>query len=179
MRERITRQSRDCIYCREASANTRDFAMSLSERIQVSAAGLGIVGALLSGFIFMIHSRQNAIDEMRNNLALTWTNEGDISSGETDFIDLSLVLEHGDLFGTLSSPQTDDVFEVHVEPGWFSASATVSHLQGRNLVPIASVKLKLTGNKNRLEWMVESSSPPQFIPRQTLLWPSSFQNNNP
>ncbi|WP_293325006.1 hypothetical protein [Parvibaculum sp.] len=150
--------------------------MSLAEWTQTIAAAIAILGALLSGTIYLVHSREGSIQETRKILATTWTNEGDISSKEYNFIDLSLELKDGDLYGTLTSPQKDGPYDVNVDVGWFSSRATISELYGRRVVTVATVRLKIKGNNNRLAWTVVSGSPPSIIPRNTTLWLSPMRD---
>lgn len=145
------------------------------ELLQAGDSSIAIIGAFIAVIFFVWRSRKNAIESLRKDIAIVWTNEGDISSKETNFIDLSLKLEYGDLFGSLSSPQTDNTFDVHVTPKWFSAYASVTLLRGRSSLPIAQVRLKIKGNRNRLEWKIINKDAPSFLPKKTILWPSPLQ----
>lgn len=149
--------------------------MTLLELLQASDSFITIVGGLVGVTFFVWRWRRNSADSLRKDLGLVWTNEGDIHSPETNFINLSLKLEHGDLYGFLSSPQTDDIFDVHVTPGWFSARASITLLRDRSSLPIAEVKLTLKGNRNRLRWVLKTKDAPPFLPRESELWPSPIQ----
>jgi len=149
--------------------------MTLLELLQAGDSSIAIVGGLVGVIFFAWRWRISSIDSLRKDLGLVWTNEGDIHSPETNFIDLSLKLDHGALFGSLSSPQTDDIFDVHVTPGWFSANASITLLRGRSSLPIANVTLTLKGNRNRLRWVLNTKDAPPFLPRESELWPSPIQ----
>ena len=149
--------------------------MPLLELLQAGDSSIAIVGGFVGVIFFVWRWRKNSIGALRKDLGLVWTNEGDSHSPEMNFIDLSLKLEHGDLYGSLSSPQTDDVFDVHVTPGWFSARASITLLRGRSSLPIAEVKLMLKGNRNRLRWVLNTKDAPPFLPRVSELWPSPIQ----
>lgn len=149
--------------------------MKFPELLQAGDSIIAIAGGILAVIFFVYRWRKNAIDSLRKDLGISWTNEGDLTSIETRFIDLSLKLEHGDLFGSLSSASTNDIFDVHVTPGWFSARASITHLRGRSSFPIAEVKLSLRGNRNRLHWTLESENNPSFLPTKTELWPLPTQ----
>lgn len=149
--------------------------MTLLELLQASDSSIAIAGGFVGVIYFVWRWRKNSIDSLRKDLGLVWTNEGDIQSSETNFIDLSLTLEHGDLYGSLSSPQSDDIFDVHVTPGWFSAHASITLLRGRSSLPVADVKLMLKGNRNRLRWVLRTKDAPPFLPRESVLWPSPIQ----
>jgi hypothetical protein len=145
------------------------------EILQAGDSSIAIAAGVIAVIVFVWRWRRNAIESLRKDLALVWTNEGDILSPETNFIDLSLKGERGDLFGSLSSPQTNDIFDIHVTPGWFWANANITLLRGRNSLPVAEVKLTLKGNLNRLYWVIQSKDAPLFLPRKSLLWPSPIQ----
>ena len=150
--------------------------MTLLELLQAGDSSIAIVGGVVGIIFFVWRWRKHSIESLRNALGLVWTNEGDIHSQETNFIDLSLKLEHGDLFGSLSSPQTDDIFDVHVTPGWFSAKASITLLRGRSSMPVAEVTLTLKENPNRLRWEINTRDAPPFLPRKSELWPSPIRS---
>lgn len=150
-------------------------SMTLLELLQAGDSSIAIVGGVLAVIFFVYRWRKNAIDSLRKDLGIVWTNEGDIHSTDTRFVDLSLKLEHGDLFGSLSSSRTNDIFDVHVTPGWFSAHASITHFRGRSSFPIAEVKLSLKENRNRLHWVLKAENGPSFLPTKTELWPSPIQ----
>lgn len=149
--------------------------MTPQELLQISDSSIAITAGLLSLIYFVWSWRKNSIELLRKDLSLVWTNEGDIQSSESSYIDLALKLEYGNLFGSLSSPQTDEIFDVHVTPGWFSANASITLMCGRASIPIANVKLKLRGNRNRLRWILCTKDAPSFLPRESELWPSPIQ----
>ena len=149
--------------------------MTLLELLQAGDSSIAIAGGFVGVIYFAWRWRKNSIVSLRKDLGLAWTNEGDINSFETNFIDLSLKLEHGDLYGSLSSPKSDDIFDVHVTPGWFSAHASITLLRGRSSLPVADVKLTLKGNRNRLHWVLCTKDAPPFLPRESELWPSPIQ----
>jgi hypothetical protein len=149
--------------------------MTLLELLQAGDSSIAIAGGLVGVLYFVWRWRKNSIDSLRKDLGLVWTNEGNIHSSETNFIDLSLKLEHGDLYGSLSSPQSNDIFDVLVTPRWFSAHASITLLRGRSSLPIADVKLTLQGNRNRLRWVLRTKDAPPFLPRESELFPSPIQ----
>jgi predicted RNase H-related nuclease YkuK (DUF458 family) len=130
-----------------------------------------IVGAIAGAFIFLDKTRDEAIENNRKNIARTWTNEGDISSQETRFIDLMLENYDGDIIGTLTSPSLAYPLDVHIDIGWFSSELTIIKLNDRTVSTVATVNLKITGNNNRLEWNANSSSLPEYLPITSKLWP--------
>ena len=101
----------------------------------------------------------------------TWTNEGAINGNEAIFLHLALRLSYGDLYGSLTSPQFEESYDVHVHPGWFHSVAYISLLRGRGSMPVAKVTLKLRGNRNRLAWKLTEQIEMAFLPSTTELWP--------
>lgn len=131
-----------------------------------------IIGAIAGAVIFIVNMRSKAIETARHDIAQRWTNEGDILSKETAFIDLNIENSDGDLVGILESPRLERPLETHVDVGWRSSTLVISELRGRHLVHIANVSIEVVGNHNRLRWQITSSNPPSYLPRSTTLWPN-------
>ena len=114
--------------------------MTFLELLQAGDSSIAIGAAILGAGIFIWRWRKNAIESLRKDLSLVWTNEGDITSRERRFLNLDLMLEHGELYGSLECPRSERPFEVHVTPRWFlrgrrhiapSRSITSSGCQGQ------------------------------------------------
>ncbi|HEU5134350.1 MAG TPA: hypothetical protein VFU13_04325, partial [Steroidobacteraceae bacterium] len=84
---------------------------------------------------------------------------------------LSLELAEGDIIGTLKCSNLDRPFNAYVDVHWRSAILRVSELIGRTSAPVATVKLTLVGNRNRLNWKLKRSEREGLLPERTLLWP--------
>lgn len=146
--------------------------------LEAVAAVLGILGTIGAAIAGSVRWRSKRIESMRNDLAMTWTNEGGgdaAGPAEGGSLHLLLHLTHGELIGSLASPQSDTVFDVHAQPGWFSGRATVSTLLCRTMVPIATASLSIKGNHNRLKWRTRKrfdEEAADFLPHKTMLWPS-------
>jgi hypothetical protein len=151
--------------------------MTLFELLQAGDSSFAIAGGLLAIGFFVARWRKAAIQGHYKDLAFIWTNEGAIDGDEPIFIHLALQLSHGELYGTLTSPQFDESYEVHVNPGWFYSTANISLLRGKGLIPITEVKLTLRGNRNRLAWKLSAPTKAAFLPRDTELWPISEPQN--
>ena len=99
-------------------------------------------------------------------------NEGDISSPETNFITIELQIYDGDIIGQIRTNAYDRLLDANIDIGLLSIQMTISELLGRTPVPVAVVRLKLKGNRNRLSWQVLSGNEKAWFPDKTLLWPS-------
>lgn len=151
---------------------------TLKDWLEVCAYIAAIVGGIAGGSIFLANAREDAISNSRAALVQHWTNEGDVSSNEKKFIDLALENIDGDVIGTLTSPKLTTPLDVHVDIGWFSSKLTVKQLQARTVSTVATIRLKITGNQNRLSWSVISSSLPDYLPQSTTLWPHPVASND-
>ncbi len=144
---------------------------AMKQYLELWALIVSIVTPIIGGAWFIWKKRQSAIQKNYKTLAQAWTNEGDISSKETKYITLKLTLENGELYGSLESPQLERDYEAHVNPGWFSSKLEISELRGRNLIPKATIKIKITGNRNRLKWNAQKLKDVDILPPNTILWP--------
>ena len=95
------------------------------EWLEVFVLTATLIAILCTGLRFVWHQRQASIEKNYQALARKWTNEGEMNSSETIFIDLDLTLENGDLFGLVNSPQFERPYEAHVDPRWFSSTLTI------------------------------------------------------
>jgi hypothetical protein len=145
---------------------------TLKDWLESVAYTAAVLGAVAGGIIFLSNSRKESIETARHDLARNWTNEGDILSKQTAFIDIDLQNNEGDIIGTLKSPHLGKPLDVHVDVGWASSNLVISELRGRSIIQIATVKIKVVGNHNRLDWRVSSSGAPDYLPRHSELWPN-------
>jgi len=143
----------------------------LKDWLEAAAYTVAILGAIAGAAIFVVNARANAIEANRTVLTRAWTNEGDILATDTKFVDLLLENHDGDIIGTLNSPSLDQPLDVSVDVGWFYSTLSITQLQGRTIAPIATVKLKIAGNDNRLLWQSETLQLPDYLPKSTSLWP--------
>lgn len=144
---------------------------NLKDWLEAGTYAVAIVGAVAGGMIFVVNSRLTSIEETRRLLTRTWTNEGDISSKETRYVTIKLEDYDGDLIGSLWSPLLDRPLEVHINVGWRTNELCISELIGRFCMPVATIQVRVTGNKNRLSWEVSSAECPSYLPPFTVLWP--------
>jgi hypothetical protein len=150
--------------------------MPILTTLQMASYSVGIASAASVGAAWLYRTRKSSVEALRTELARAWTNEGDIACTDYCFITLDLTLKDGDLYGTLSAPSLPRLLEAHVEVKWGSAVLRISELLGRSLIPIAKVRLRLKGNRNRLHWKVIGKSSQPAIPDKSVLWPSVVGN---
>lgn len=144
----------------------------LKDWLEAAAYTVTILGAIAGAAIFLVSARADAIEANRTVLTRAWTNEGDITAKDTKFVDLQLVNHDGDIIGTLSSPTLDQPLDVSVDVGWLYSTLSITQLQGQTIATIATAKLKIAGNHNRLLWQSETLRLPDYLPRSTSLWPN-------
>ena len=143
----------------------------LKDWLEAGAYAVAILGAIAGAAVFLSSARSDAIEKNRAALARAWTNEGDVLSNETKFVDLILENEDGDIIGTLTSPRLDQPLDIHADVGWFSSTLTIKQLRGRSIATVATVQVKVVGNNNRLAWQATTLQLPEYLPRSTKLWP--------
>jgi hypothetical protein len=148
-----------------ATWNTKDW-------LEASAWVVAILGGIAGAFIYLGKARAAAIEEDRKVLAREWTNEGDVTGKDTRFVRLRLEDLQGDLIGTLEAPSVGPPLEVHADVGWRSTTLSISQLRGNSIEPVATIEVRVTGNKNRLSWVVTSLARPSYLPPRTVLWPA-------
>ena len=122
---------------------------------------------------FIIKHRRESIASLKSALIRTWTNEGDVTSEEEQFVTLEVEDHDGDLIGTVNFSSETRPFDAQIEVGWGKALLHITGLVRRTVYPVATVRLKLTGNRNRLAWKLESKQVELLIPARTLLWPGT------
>jgi len=143
----------------------------MKEQLETLAYLTAILGSIFGALIFVVRCRSASISNLREALANEWTNEGDISQDLSPFVNLKLSIEDGDLFGTIRSSSEDHDLEAHVDVHWGWAKLRVTRLLGRNLFPVATVVLRLTGNRNQLTWLAIRRQEASLFPRRSELWP--------
>ena len=87
-------------------------------------------------------------------------------------ITLDLKMHDGDVIGSLQTNAYERLLDAHLEAHLFSATLRVSEFRHRSSRTVAVVRLRLTGNRNRIKWKVISGNVEHWIPDKTLLWPS-------
>lgn len=145
---------------------------SIKDWLEALAYIVAIIGGIAAAVVYFQKIRQESIITTRKEIVRAWTNEGDINAKEFRFITLELDNLDGDIIGSLSTNANNRILEVHANVGWFSTILHISELQGRNVIPIAKVKIKLTGNNNQLEWSLIGNRGENLLPKETVLWPS-------
>ena len=144
---------------------------NFSQLVEMLSYLVAIIGGVAGGTIYLVQVRRKSIEQLRVNLARQWTNEGDILENEEIFITLILKLQDGDLYGSLTTSSYRRDLEAHVDVGWGTARPHVSELTGRSIGPVGVAKLRLTGNRNRLDWKLVGTKRHDRLPKKTQLWP--------
>ena len=150
---------------------------TLMQVLEAAAYLAAILGGLSAAIHFIVKQRRESIANLRKVLKNTWTNEGDISSTETQFITIEIENYQGDLIGSIHLSSEERPLDCNIEVKWFYAVLNISRLLGRSSCPVATVKLKLTGNENRLSWQLKNKSDQEHqleLPNKTILWLSSY-----
>lgn len=158
--------------------------MALPVWLTVSAAVVGLIGGT-SGFVSSLYHafvvRQAWDDALRRDIGRPWTNEGSLGTTEDDlpFITVALKLEDGDVYGEISTSAYKRPLGVHLKIGWFASTLIVTELVGSSALPVADVRIRLRGNRNRLSWKVVSGNKLAWLPQKALLWPSRIKPSDP
>ena len=145
----------------------------MNETIEIIALIIGITTPVIGGLWFLWKTRKSSIQNNYQTLAQSWTNEGSINGTESMYISLNLTLNNGEIYGSITSPQLERDYDVNVKPGWFSSTLTIGESFGRGVALKAIVKVKITGNRNRLRWQPIEVPPTYTLPKRTELWPST------
>ena len=145
--------------------------------LEAAAYLAAILGGLSAAIHFMLKQRRESIANQRKVLTNTWTNEGDISSTETQFITLEIVNNQGDLIGSINLSSEERPLDCNIEVKQFYAILNITRLIRQSSYLVATVKLKLTGNENRLSWELKGKSDQKHqlkLPKKTILWLSGY-----
>jgi hypothetical protein len=134
---------------------------------------VAITGAISGGILFIIRSRRKSIEQLRQDLAKAWTNEGDISSEETHYITLRLKISDGELIGEIYTNKHDRLLDAHVNVAWGKAKLHVTVMCHRS-VYVGDIMLNLAGNHNRLKWRLIGKKGLDWLPKNTTLWPTDY-----
>lgn len=151
---------------------------ALKDWLEALAYVVTILAPIVTGLVFLLRKRTQDLGRLAAEMARAWTNEGDISADEPVLLHLYLQLENGDVYGSLRTSAHDRSFEAQLTVHWHSATLKVSELFGRNLIPVATVRLTLVGNRNRLDWRLGKLHEQYVMPRRTLLWPEKLPDIN-
>jgi hypothetical protein len=119
----------------------------------------------------LLRARAKSISALRKGLARSWTNEGDAGQ-EYPFVDLDLRLAEGGLVGQVTSKAADRPFEAHVRVGWARATLEILELRRRSLARVGRARLRLTDDRNRLDWRLVGRGGEKVLPKRTKLWPN-------
>ena len=90
-----------------------------------------IVGGCAAALHFIIKHRSESIASLKSALVRTWTNEGDITSDEEQFVTLEVEDHDGDLIGSVSFTSEPGTFDAHIEVGWGKALLQIKGLVRR------------------------------------------------
>jgi hypothetical protein len=133
---------------------------------------IGAMTLVTTATFLLLRARAKSISALRNGLARSWTNEGDTTGQEHPFVDLDLRLAEGGLVGQVTSKAADRPFEAHVYVGWARATLDVFELRRRSLAIVGRARLRLTDDRNRLDWRLLGHGGEKVLPKRTKLWPN-------
>jgi hypothetical protein len=137
---------------------------------------LGVLSFALGAFYFLYTQYSESIETTKQEIVRSWTNEGDVDSDDTIFITLEPENVDRDIIGSISNNINNRVFSINAKVGWPTTTLELTEIQGLigKVVHIATVRVKLTGDNNRLEWTLLGNTDIDFLPKKTTLWPSMF-----
>ena len=138
----------------------------MKENLEILTFVMALIVPIVGGLWFIWTRRQSSIQENYQILAKHWSNEGSINSEEPVYVHLKLTLNHGELYGLISSNASGENHDVNVTPGWFSSKLVIRGSYGEGIAVI-----KITGNRNRLQWLSKDVPPGYQLPKCTELWP--------
>lgn len=130
-----------------------------------------VIGGCATGIHLILKSRREAIALLTTLLARTWTNEGDVTGSEEQYINLEVENLDGDLIATLHVSSLPEPLDAHIDVSWHRARLQIKKVFKRRLYPIATVQLRMTGNNNRLKWELIATQGNVALPSRTVLWP--------
>ena len=149
--------------------------MEIPNWLAISGALMGMCGGaagLISAAVHALSFKAEKLASLRTVLSRAWTNEGSINSKDAVLITLDLKMQDGDVLGSLQTTAHERMLDAHLEAHLFSATLRVSEFRHTSSKMVAVVRLRLTGNRNRIKWRVISGNSEHWVPDKTLLWPS-------
>jgi len=148
-------------------------AWTLLEWLGAIATLIVIIGGVAAAALFFVRHRAASMAHQRRVLVGEWTNEGAVDAVEDAYVTLKLEDHLGDIVGELETPESATRLELHVFVGWMRSTLWISRFTGRGAEEMATVRLTIKENDNRLLWKLKSSSGAIRFPRRTLLWITS------
>lgn len=89
---------------------------TIKDWLESIAYAVAIIGAFAGAIIYFINNYNESIRFTSKAIIDQWTNEGDISSSETNFIALELENHSGDIIGSLTSTTYDHPLDINAGP---------------------------------------------------------------
>lgn len=147
--------------------------MELREALELGTYILATCGAICSSGLFLRRSYHKAVSEQYDLIARTWSNQN-LVFGEDPSRSVTVRLKHHekDVIGELNSNALGSVVELLVIPGWPWCKVEIFRINRASVTHIGFAKIRIAGNKNRLQWRVIKSTL-SGIPSTALLWPRS------
>jgi hypothetical protein len=145
---------------------------TLLQWLEALAYFTATVGACAAAIHFVLKKRRESITSLRTALIRTWTNEGDVTANDTEFLTLAVEDYEGDLVASLDLNSQPRPLDASIDVVWGKALLYVTYFAHRSVFPVATVSLTLSGNNNRLRWKLREKQGNVELPKQTVLWPN-------
>jgi hypothetical protein len=139
--------------------------------LELMVAVVAILGPVMAGVVFVYRSLRKRREGWFQHMQGDWTNEGSVSGYHQPFVTIGLRDKHGDLVGALKSPEIERDLDVHVNIGWLGAKMYVSIVQGKRIDRLATARVRIKGNNNRLYIDRVRGYDVSVLPRKGELWP--------
>jgi hypothetical protein len=137
-----------------------------------AATIIGAMTLVATATLLLLRARAKSISTLRKSLARSWTNKGDTTGEEHPFVNLDLRLAEGGLVGQVTSQAADRPFEAHVHVGWARVTLEILELRRRSLARVGRARLRLTDDRNRLDWRLVGHGGEEVLPKRAKLWPN-------
>src|SRR5262249_53945488 len=156
----------------QSSALRMTVVMTWLNGVPFATTVIGGITASATATLLVFRARAKSICALRKRLARSWTNEGDIGGQERPFVDLDLRLAEKGLLGQVTSKAAHRPFEAHVYVGWARATVDVLEVRRHNRTRVGRARLRLTDDRDFLDWRLVGSRGDNVLPKRTKLWPN-------
>lgn len=138
----------------------------------------GIIAPIATVLYFILKEYKKKQLKNRKKLQGRWTNEGDVTSIEVNFVHLEITVdpEDGEIIGTVKAESflqigPKDTLDVTGKVNYNSAVLSIGRVSHQQYVMVAKAKITLTG-KN-IKWKILKADK-EIKPRTTLMWNNDY-----
>lgn len=135
-----------------------------------AATIIGAMTLVATATLLLLRARAKSISTLRKSLARSWTNEGDTRG--TPVRRPRSPAGGGGLVGQVTSQAADRPFEANVHVGWARVTLEILELRRRSLARVGRARLRLTDDRNRLDWRLVGHGGEEVLPKRAKLWPN-------